>query len=146
MRKYLVAIVAAFALIGATQFSSEVDAASSSCPSFVLQPTYTVFVGGSVGTAQVIPTVDPAAPRVAVKSLPFYVFDVAGNGHAETVLFGSSRDAQLRALFPASAFVSTCGEVRYYAYRIDLTGAGLYETVIAGSFRESQLRATGYIQ
>lgn len=81
--------------------------------------------------------------RIAI-SVPFYTFDVADNGHRETVLFGSSRDAQLRGLFPASSFVKSC-DVRYSAYRIDLTGAGHFETVVVGSVREAQLRATGYI-
>ena len=144
MHKYIVAAFVAIALVGATQVQ-QAEAASSSCMPFTLQGTYTVTVGGSVGTAEVIPTVDPSAPRIAVKSSPFYVFDVADSGHRETVLFGSSRDAQLRGIFPASAFVSTCNEVRYSAYRI-LIGGSVYETVIANSAREAQLRATGFIQ
>lgn len=143
MKRYLVAAIAALAITLGIGGASSTEAASSACPAITLQGSYTVSVGGSVGTAQAIPTLDPNAPRIAL-AVPFYVFDVADSGHQETVLFGSSRDAQLRSIFPASAFVKSCS-VGYYAYSIDLTGAGHFETVIVGSFREAQLRATGYI-
>lgn len=143
MRKYLVALVAAFALIGATQFNgSEVEAASGFCPNLAVAPVQTIFVGGTVGGGQALVSYDQSLPRVAIR-VNYYVFDVADNGHRETVVFGSPRDFQLRSLFGG---LPTSCDVKYGAYRIDLSGAGHYETVTAGSIREAQLRSIGYIQ
>lgn len=141
MKRYLIATIAAMAMVLGIAGVHESEAASSACPPYLGGPVATVFVGGSAGTAQALVTLDQSAPRTVSKGA-FYVFDIADNGHRETVLFGSVRDAQLRSLFPG--IVASC-DVKYSVYRIDLTGAGHFETVTAGSVREAQLRALGYI-